>query len=238
MIILDFGSGNTCKNKISEIERMVNGLDILSHKFRENIVIKWQLFYNAGGNIPLKPKVFESAVHYALVKGYKSTASVFDRDSLLTLLKVSAFDIPFVKIANNIDLHYLQEDVPRKTPVFQSVSKLEDCFSYRQDTNKIHLCCVSKYPAGIGEYEKSFGISKLKSTSNVNIPWGISDHTTNWDLYKEYRPHTYECHYKLPDSTGLDAGEFARTPEQLLELDRFLNAEENRPGGHIIYTDV
>ena len=46
----------------------------------------------------------------------------------------------------------------------------------------------------------------------------ISDHTTDFQLYNKYKPKIYECHYKLEDSTGLDAGEFARTPEQLAEI--------------------
>jgi hypothetical protein len=46
----------------------------------------------------------------------------------------------------------------------------------------------------------------------------ISDHTTSWDLFNKYNPEIIEWHYKLSDSIGLDAGDFARTPEQLKEV--------------------
>jgi hypothetical protein len=37
-------------------------------------------------------------------------------------------------------------------------------------------------------------------------------------LFRKFEPEIIEMHYKLPDSTGLDAGPFARTPEQLAEI--------------------
>ena len=71
------------------------------------------------------------------------------------------------------------------------------------------MCCVSKYPANTIDYENNL-ISCLRH--------GISDHTTDWNLFLKYHPEIYEFHFKLSDSTGLDAGEFARTPEQITEV--------------------
>ena len=56
------------------------------------------------------------------------------------------------------------------------------------------------------EYESKFG-DKLHD--------GISDHTTNFDLFNKYQPKVYEFHFKLDGMTGLDAGDFARTPDQI-----------------------
>ena len=72
------------------------------------------------------------------------------------------------------------------------------------------MVCISKYQTIIKEYEESF--------SHQSLATGISDHTTDWKLYKKYKPWIYECHYKLEDSEGLDAGPFARTPKQLKEI--------------------
>ena len=89
------------------------------------------------------------------------------------------------------------------------------------------LACVSKYPAKISSYEKTYSrevtpLIDFEGFEEHILKKSISDHTTNWDLYKKYRPKIYECHYKLEDSTGLDAGPFAMTPEQLLEIDKYI----------------
>ncbi|MFA5317464.1 MAG: hypothetical protein WC369_08590, partial [Dehalococcoidales bacterium] len=47
---------------------------------------------------------------------------------------------------------------------------------------------------------------------------GISDHTVDFSLWRKHRPPIIEWHYGLPDSTGLDAGPFMRTPEMLREV--------------------
>ena len=47
---------------------------------------------------------------------------------------------------------------------------------------------------------------------------GISDHTVDFGLWNKHHPKIIEWHYKLLDSTGLDARDFARTPEQLSEI--------------------
>ena len=206
MIILDFGSGNTCKNSKRYITQMINKLVEVDSRKHE-VVIKFQLFKDVPPNIPLRHDVFRFAYEYAKEKGYQTTASVFDMDSLQFLL---TYEIPFVKLANRPDLYWLAGEVPRKIPVYVSISApcgvtIDD----EHSLNSVELCCVSKYPATVEEYEV-FGLWYLQD--------GISDHTTDFTLYHKYKPVIYECHYKLPDSTGPDAGPFSRTPSQLAEI--------------------
>lgn len=199
-IIFDFGSGNSCRNDWLYTKRMIDELRAIDTG-KHSIVIKWQLFQQVGDNIPLDRGLFGMAYRYAKELGYKTTSSVFDKESLNFLLQ---FDVPFVKIANRRDLDWLIGEVPRKVPVYVSAS---DALPVNAD---VILQCVSKYPAEMGDYEKNKQIFNLHNA--------VSDHTTNFDLWYRYRPAIIEWHLKLPDSTGLDAGPFARTPEQLREV--------------------
>ena len=203
MIILDFGSGNTCKNSPNCVKLMIDELKKVDTGKHE-VTIKWQLFREAGDNLPLDRDIFTFAYNYASKVGYKTTASVFDISSLRFLLK---YDIPFVKIANRPDLYWLAGEVPRKIPVYRSVRWGGEVTV--TDKEKI-LCCISEYPAPKIEYVANFAPEALSA--------GISDHTTDFKLYHKYNPEVYECHYKLADSTGLDAGSFSRTPAQLSEI--------------------
>lgn len=190
MIILDLGSGNTCCNDIGYACRMIR--EIFDSVGSKGIIIKWQLFKQVGKNTPLSLEVFERAYYYAQSLGFQTTASVFDIESLSYLL---TFNVPFIKISNNFAPTELMEEL------------LKDHKIVRSGTD---LCCISKYPATKEDYENTFKSAQLKK--------GISDHTSNFDLYKKYRPEIYECHVKLDDSIGLDAGSFARLPKQLKEL--------------------
>jgi len=202
-IILDAGSGNTCQNNPDIIRRMIDELAAVdTHK--HEIVIKWQLFKKAGNNVMLEPARFDFAYDYAKCCGYKTTASVFDIWSLEFLLR---FDIPFVKIANNRSLDWLLGEIPRKIPVYVSVDTIRNA---PYISNGKYLYCISKYPATIKDYEDA-DIDMLN-----RLP--ISDHTIGLDLFKKYQPRIWEKHYKLSDSTGLDAGPFAITPEELREI--------------------
>lgn len=204
LIILDAGSGNTCKNDMQYVARMIDELkavDTGKHK----IVIKWQLFRQAGDNIKLHHAVFDFAYEYAKEKGYETTASVFDKESLDYLLR---YDIPFVKIANNRKLDWLTDEAPRKICVFASYDK-EYLINHKYEMNIKSLCCISKYPALPIDYEREFG---------HRLVTGISDHTVGIDLFNKYQPVVWEKHYKLEDSTGLDAGDFAITPSELKEV--------------------
>lgn len=199
MIIFDFGSGNSCKNDLNTAREMIIELSKLNVP---GAIIKWQLFTEAGENVPLSRDVFDEAYRFAGIYGLGTTASVFDEDSLLFLLK---YPVPFVKLANNPKAHALLDKIPEQIRVIISTDDPE-YKTKRKNTEVIY--CVSKYPAKIDDYTK-FG-HRLEN--------GISDHTTDWTLFRKYQPEIYECHFKLKKSTGLDAGPFARTPEQVAEI--------------------
>jgi sialic acid synthase SpsE len=208
MIIVDMGSGNTCQNNTNKAREMVMELAYLRVP---GAVVKWQLFKKAGDNVPLSEEVFEQAFHYASLVGLGTTASVFDKESLDFLLK---FRVPFVKLANTKASRDLLPIVPEDMRVIISTDD-PDFKTDRKNTDIIY--CVSKYPAADEDYKK-FG-DKLKK--------GMSDHTTGWNLFNTHQPKIYECHFKLKDSTGLDAGAFARTPEQFTKiLHREFSVEE------------
>ncbi len=78
MIILDCGSGNSCKNSIDYACKMVKSIVDLN---LQNVIIKWQLFTKAGNNITLSHEVFERAYRYAAILGIRTTASIFDKKS-------------------------------------------------------------------------------------------------------------------------------------------------------------
>ena len=205
MLILDFGSGNTCRNSLDYVKRMLRELAEVDPHNHE-VVIKWQLFEVWGKNTPLLRQVYAEACKIARGYGYETTASIFDLSSLDFLLRMhysSGYEVPFIKIANNIKLKYLSERIPEDIRLIRSVG---DPDSFGQDC----MCCVSKYPAKREQYEKVFTEEQLRQ--------GISDHTINWDLYNKYRPEIFECHYRLADSIGLDAQAFARTPKDLMEI--------------------
>ena len=207
MRILDMGSGNTSKNDITIIKKMIDALAEVDPE--RKFIIKWQLFKDVPPNIPLEQKKFAFAYYYAESLGYKITASVFDIASLEFLL---IYNIPFVKIANRPDLYWLIGEVPRKIPVIVSYNGKYNDYLYSHDEYDINyeLCCISEYPTNINKYNTNFEIFELKQ--------GISDHTSDWQLYLKYRPEIYECHFKLPDSTGPDAGSFARTPDDIKNI--------------------
>jgi sialic acid synthase SpsE len=202
MIILDFGSGNTCKNNYKIIAEMI---DELAKVDTERVsIIKWQLFLSAGDNIPLKQGSFDFAYSYAQTYGFKTTSSVFDQTSLDFLLN---YKVPFIKIANKPTLY--KELIP-KIPNHISVVASWNKRNLMEYMNVKPLCCISKYPAKFEDYEDEFNPEDLIK--------GISDHTTDFRLYKKYRPEVYEVHFKLYTNTGLDTGPFAKTPAQLKEI--------------------
>jgi sialic acid synthase SpsE len=199
-IILDLGGGNTCKNDTAVIKRMIDEIaEVDSHT--NTIFLKWQLWSKVnpqGNNERLLEKSFLYAYNYAKEKGYKTTASVFDKQSLEYLL---SFDIPFVKIANNKDLYWLIGEVPRKVPVYASTRGSDQL---KGVANITELFCVSKYPARVTDY-----------TNVMQVCRNISDHTVGFQLLDYYDPLVWEKHVKLSDSIGLDAGEWAATPQEL-----------------------
>lgn len=201
-IILDFGSGNTCLNNKLIIQEMYDKLELID-KHRYDVIVKWQLFQQVGNNIPLNKKAFDYAYHYGKQLGYEVTASIFDKTSLDFLM---GYNVPFIKIANNSKLHYLIKNIPEDIMLYIS-SDLPLYLERRKATYK-HLWCVSKYPALVSDYEKF----KLKKGAC------LSDHTPDFKLFFANSPEVIEWHYKLDNSVGLDAGVFARTPEQLNKI--------------------
>ena len=206
MIILDFGSGNTCKNDKLYVKRMIDELKAVDN-WKHNIIIKWQLFKRAGDNMPLEHNVFDYAYNYAKELGYETTASVFDKESLEFLL---GYNIPFVKLANRRSLDWLIGEVPRKISIYISCGCEKEYAKYIGKYRLVSLSCVSKYPSDLKIYECLFSGSSLCEA--------VSDHTCDWSLFKKYNPKIYECHYCLDDSTRLDSGPFARRPNQLKEI--------------------
>jgi sialic acid synthase SpsE len=199
-IILDFGSGNTCKNDKSIVKRMYTELRRIDNK-KHYIIIKWQLFKEAGDNIPLDQDIFDYTYKYGTELGYEITASVFDKESLNFL---SLYPVRYIKIANNVKSYKLIDSISCDRELFISSDKFD---SVETHFNCHKLCCISKYPASLENYLDAFCKSDLKR--------GISDHTSNFELFFRYNPLFIEWHYKLEDTEGPDSGSFARTPEQL-----------------------
>ncbi|MFA5398690.1 MAG: hypothetical protein WC346_21930, partial [Methanogenium sp.] len=59
-IVLDFGSGNTCKNSKEYIKKMYDQLKEIDTEKHE-IIAKWKLFQESGDNIPLSRQAFDYA---------------------------------------------------------------------------------------------------------------------------------------------------------------------------------
>jgi len=197
MIILDTGSGNGQGNDIEYQKDLISSLE------GKDVILKYQLFQNAPPNKPLKREVFRKAYNYAAKKGLKVTASVFDLDSLGFLQE---FDIPFIKLANNPAVYSLARLI--HTPMIVSYPSIAEMGKRKLIKP---LCCVSRYPAQMVQYEKNF------------IPFwlaqGISDHTEGFDLYHKYQPEIWEKHYVLKHSkNNPDGGVFACTPKELEEI--------------------
>lgn len=204
-IVLDMGSGNTCRNDVDLAKTMIDsvvGIDSRKHK----VIFKWQMWEKPQGkNTQLDCDVFDEAYFYAKSFGYETTSSVFDEDALGFLL---AHDIPFVKIANRPDLWWLLGEVPRKIPVYVS-NYPEDC-GFRDAGIVTSLACVAKYPATLAEYEW---------IPNLRHFFGISDHTVGLGLWNKYHPTIWEKHFVLEhDESNLDGGPWAITPKELMEV--------------------
>ena len=201
MIILDFGSGETCQNSKELIDRMLGELyevDTRKHK----VIIKWQLFRSIPGLKQLSFEIFNYACMRARRYNYETTASVFD-DISLDFLR--CYRVPFIKIACRYNLY----EYPAKNPdreFIVSVDVSEDADKMSQLDNVNLMYCIPNYPADPNVYSSYFGPA---------LHYGISDHTTDFELFYKYEPLIYETHYRLSDSTGADSGPWAKTPEML-----------------------
>lgn len=209
-LILDCGSGNTCKNDTAIVREMIDTIhDIDTGK--HEIILKWQLFESAPPNIPLERDVFDYAYRYASELGYETTASVFDESSLEFL---QGYDVPFIKIACRPDLYYLADKIDNcyvSIPAW--LLGMHDLYLTMTSiyNGVFFMACISKYPAIISDYEKAFPPRLLKSA--------ISDHTIGWDLYNKYKPAILEKHFvHKREADNPDAGAFAVTAEELKEI--------------------
>ena len=216
-IILDLGSGLTCKNELYQVRKMIQAVHDVDNRKHE-IILKWQLFTEWGDLPPLHHGIFGAAYDIARQHGYATTASVFDWESAKFL---SHFKVPFIKIACVQEV-YDAGWVPSSTlfgwwakqmvvsiPDPNEYNRLKNC-KFRDNAN--FLCCIRKYPAHPIEYETTF--SGL-------LHYGLSDHTDHtMDFYlvKKFQPYIYETHFCIDGQTGDDTGPHALRPNQLAEL--------------------
>lgn len=214
VVILDFGSGATCRNDKTIVKRMIDEL-IAVDTHKNEVYLKWQLFSRVPAPVPpLDHDVYAYAVNYALEHDYLTSASVFDEIQLEYLLHFRGISLPFIKIACRPDKYRLINKLPHDIPIYVSVEGgLWDEYLRRWYPERIDwmrfLYCVPEYPANQETYERVF---------RHLLHYGISDHSPDLRLYEDYTPRYYERHYKLPDSTGLDAGVHASTPTELSKI--------------------
>ena len=210
VIILDAGSGNTLKDDITAIKLIdeVVKRDTKKHE----VIFKAQLFESAPPNIPLDHHVFLVARAYAWSLGYKMTSSVFDVASLRFLLSLDnpKNELPFVKVACRPDLYWLIGEVPRRVPVYVSVTDELEAKSIQDDRGSkiVPLVCVPKYPAYCEDYWDVMG------------DWNaMSDHTEGWDAFYAHQPWVIEKHICLErDPKNPDSGPFSILPTDLEEI--------------------
>ena len=220
MIIIDMGSGNTCRNDLEVAKDMISKVtEALGST--ENCFLKWQLFEEAGDNVPLNIRIYREMLMYAVDQGWedKITASVFDEVSLWRLLWAHSgiSTIPFIKVACRPDLYPLTQVLPIADTWIVSVSNEADMrvMIERPEVRKA-LFCVSEYPAQESDYAW-FRFAQIYALEEY-AKMGISDHTEGWlQLKEQCFILAYEFHFRLPESTGLDAGPWAKTPEQIKE---------------------
>ena len=195
------GSGNTCRNSIDYVKRMIDTV-ISMDKKRHSITFKWQLEKaDPPGQKKLDREVFKAAYQYAADKGYPTTSSVFDEESLEFLM---GFQIPFIKIACQPKIYHLTLAIPRGIPILLSIDP-RDKSSHRVWPPFTPLVCIPEYPAKLEDYP--YGAQ------------GYSDHTSGLALWNYYHPVIWEKHFVLERSSdNPDAGEFALTPDQLAEV--------------------
>lgn len=225
MLILEMGSGDTCKNDLDQIRAMIDA--VAAADLNKRCILKWQLFLEQKFEHvdTLSRTSFRFAFDYAWSKGFKTTASIFDETSLKFLLQ---FNVPFIKLACRTNEYEFRKDahgligyIVRNKPLIlscESHQAINDTI-FSEFYNPLYdniLACVPHYPAVADEYLSRFDMSEL-----VN---GISDHTIGLGLYKAIRPRIFEKHFVLSWQTSLDK-DWAVDENSLKELIR-LEANE------------
>ena len=200
-IILDMGSGNTCRNRYDIAKRMV---DVVadSDSRKHEVIFKWQLFFDEPPNKPLHHTLFAGIYAYAEHRGYRTTSSVFDEASLKFLLD---FDIPFVKLACREHVYPLHKLVPRRLPIYVSL-KPGSFAALHLMHHDVSLCCIPQYPAKLEDYP----------TGRHNY----SDHVEGLGLWEREAPEIWEKHFvlKKDDPDNPDAAGHAIGPEELRQI--------------------
>lgn len=206
-IILDMGSGNTCKNSVAYAKRMIDCVAAIDNHKHE-VILKWQLEEkDPPGQMRLKHEVFDAAYQHAKEKGYRTTSSVFDLSSLEFLLR---YDVPFIKIACNPDLYWLADKIHalsnKRIYISMVYSEPSDVRLLPRD---VVLRCVPKYPAKIEDYRIPLKWNRLN----------ISDHTPALELWRMTKPAIIEKHFILERADdNPDSGPFAIDPKQFQEM--------------------
>ena len=206
-IVLDMGSGNTCKNDWSYAKKMIDTVAEINNGKHE-VIFKWQLFFEEPPNVPLSPEIFDHAFHYAKGRGYQTTSSVFDLASMRFLCR---YEVPFIKIACRPRLYWLIGEIPRKFLVVVSHyqnSDGPDGVPYPMFGRELYMKCVPHYPAKLEEYgEMDYG--------------AYSDHTEGLALWNARKDtiKMWEKHFILEDdSTNPDSAGHAIKPDLLREV--------------------
>jgi len=216
LLILEMQDGMMCKNDKATVKMMIDKA-IENKPDNVDMVFKWQLYTKIKTIvevIPLDREIFDYAYNYASSKGFKTTASIFDKESFEFLIN---YEIPFIKIACQTDLYDFRKDMWRM--IFSDEVKyllsVKDDIDYhamynRNGNNRLFnvdvMTCIPKYPATVEEYENTFLEKHLKE--------GISDHTIGLELYNKYKPKIYEKHYYVDGLESWDR-EWAIKPEEL-----------------------
>ena len=214
MLILNCGSGETCKNELSQIKLMVKTIADLQKQTKKEIIIKWQLFEYLPGLISLNHESFGFAYHLAKEYKLQTTASVFDYHSSKYL---NNFDVPFVKIACRPNCYHLIK--LHSQEIYVSINNPDLFKILKKDfpNKKLHfMCCVPKYPNS--ETDSIMIENEYRSMFYGNLSDAISDHTVGFNLYTRYQPMIWEKHFYVTGQTGVDTGSFACNEETIKEI--------------------
>jgi len=224
-------SANTHKNEPILVEEIICSLKHeltkcqKKYKTIPKIVIKSQNFLKAGENVPIKPHIWEFIYKLARCNEFECAASVFDIPSLRMVERKST---PFIKIANQPELRQLINWSDHTTfhVSFSHIDCSNFCSQQRKRGKKvIPFFCVSQYPA---KYEHYLDESKniMLCRTGTHPSFSVSDHTEDERLLdavvKKRKkslnidwPVLWERHLIYEGASGLDAGPWAITPNDL-----------------------
>ena len=209
VIILDMGSGNTCRNYVAYAKNMIDVVASMDSG-RHLVLLKWQLEHDAAPpNTPLSPEVLAECFTHAKAKGYYVGSSVFTVQDLSAIYPLAP---NFLKIACPSQANPMARTwdllniIPRGAQTYVSYdARKPERPPYASDAHVITLACVPEYPAKLEDYPP--------------ISTAFSDHTPGLQLWNYYHPCVWEKHFVLErDPANPDAGEFALTPDQLREV--------------------